>query len=135
MTRDPWDGQQDRTDAQVWLWRALSEIRVARKFAPDLPDLGLDALERVVQGILDDLGDDAKWAEYENSTSRLVWHFQMVAACRTIHAMRGQFGVAFDRIQADVYDSVWRAWNSGPVRYLEDTQDASGGAHAKAAST
>lgn len=126
MTRDPWNSEQDRTDAQVWLWRALSEIRVARKFTLDLPALGLDTLERVVQGILGDLGDDTKWAEYDSSTSRLVWHFQMVAACRTIHAMRGQFGVTFDRTRADAYDCVWRAWNIGPVRYLDDTQDGHG---------
>jgi len=129
MTRDPWNGEQDRTDVQVWLWRAVSEIRVARKFGPDLPRAGLDALETEVQGALDDLGDDAKWAEYDNGTSRLLWHIQMIAACRAIQAMRGQFGVAFDRIQAVVYDSVWQAWNTGPVKFLEETQEGSGAAH------
>ncbi|KVE99159.1 hypothetical protein WJ03_14070 [Burkholderia vietnamiensis] len=76
-----------------------------------------------MQGILDDLGEHAKWVEYDNDTSRFVWHIQMTAACRAIYAMRGLFGVAFDRTRVDVYDCVWRAWNTGPVRYLDDTQD------------
>ncbi len=46
MTRDPWNSEQDRTDAQVWLWRGPSEIRVARRFDSDrqLPSSALDAL-------------------------------------------------------------------------------------------
>ncbi|MEB2500791.1 hypothetical protein [Burkholderia cenocepacia] len=122
MTRDPWNIEQDRTDAQVWLWSALAEIRVARKLEPNLRGPGLDALEREVQGVLDDLRDRAKWAEYDNDTSRFVWHIQMIAACRAIQAMRGQFGDTFDRLDDVVYGNVWRAWNAGPIKLLDEAE-------------
>jgi len=115
MTRDPWDSEQDRTDAQVWLWRALSEIRVARQFDLDLAGPGLDALQRQVQVVLDDLNDDAQWAAYDNGTARLIWHARVSVACRTIRAMQGQFGDTFDRLQDVVHSNVWRAWNTGPI--------------------
>ncbi|OXI51561.1 hypothetical protein CFB47_39300 [Burkholderia sp. AU27893] len=86
-----------------------------------MPSSALDALEHEVQGLLDDLHDDGKWNEYDTDTARLVWHATVVKAARTIEAMGGQFGGAFDRIQAITYANVWRAWNTGPIVSLAAT--------------